>query len=68
MSKIAREQAARGWTDGRLAGVAGVHAATIGRLLSGQTQRMETVKAVADALGLDLSELVIVAPDKERVA
>ena len=59
--RIAEVQATRGWTNQRLAALAGVSPATVGRLLSGQTQSRRTVKAVAEALGMDLAELVVPA-------
>jgi len=57
--KLLAAQARRGWTNDRLAELADVHPATVGRLMKGETQRKATVKAVADALGLDLGDLVV---------
>jgi len=59
--QIARRKAEQGRSDAELAALAGVHATTIRNVLTGRSCRPATVKAVAEALGLDLAELVVPA-------
>ena len=68
ISKLAERKARLGLTDKVIAQRAGVHPSTVKNVLTGQTCKAPTIKKLAEALGLDLSELVIEAPDKERVA
>lgn len=56
--KIQRARTIRGWTRRRLAAAAGVDPATIGRIERGISQNPETVKKVADILGLAMEELL----------
>ena len=58
-SLLAQRQAALGWTNKRLAEIAGVHPATVGRVLKGETQSRDTVRKLAQVLGIDLADLVI---------
>jgi len=58
VTKLFDEQARRGWTDTRLAAIASLSPATVGRVRLGHTQRVSTVKALADALGVEIGELV----------
>jgi len=56
--KIQRARIIRGWTRRRLAAAAGVDPATIGRIEQGTSLNPETVKKVADILGLSMEELL----------
>lgn len=56
--KIQRARAIRGWTKRRLAAAVGVDPATIARIERGLTQNPETIKKVADTLGLSMEELL----------
>jgi transcriptional regulator with XRE-family HTH domain len=56
-SRISALRKAKGWTQERLADVSGVAVRTIQRLESGQDANLETLRLIADALGVDVSEL-----------
>ena len=57
-AKIRQAQDRLGWTDERLARVAGVHPATVGRVRRGITQKRSTIMALANAMGLSLAEVM----------
>jgi hypothetical protein len=63
ISKLAQRKARLGWTNMRLAQAARVHGATVSNVLSGRTCKPPTVKKLAEAMGLDLTDLVVC--DKE---
>lgn len=57
-NKIQRARTIRGWTRRRLALAAGVDPATVGRIERGITQNPESLKKIADVLGLSMEELL----------
>jgi len=56
--KIQRARTIRGWTRRRLATAAGVDPATVSRIERGTSRNPETIKKVADILGLSMEELL----------
>jgi transcriptional regulator with XRE-family HTH domain len=58
VSLMAHRQACKGLDNGDLARQANLSPSTIGRLMAGKTQSLQTVKAVAGVLGFELSELM----------
>jgi transcriptional regulator with XRE-family HTH domain len=59
VSKLKRKRLEKYWTKKRLAVLAGVHPATVGRLEAGKHKDPDTIRKVADALGLDADELIL---------
>jgi ribosome-binding protein aMBF1 (putative translation factor) len=69
ITRIHGERLARGWSRGKLAQQSGIHENTIYRIEIGErAPRPETAKAIADALGLSLRELVIVPASRKDAA
>jgi len=50
---------ARGWTQGHLADKASITPTTMSNIMAGRCQNPKTMRKVADALGLDLAEMVV---------
>jgi len=65
-SKIARVQAERGLTDTALALAAGVHPSTVKNVLTGRSGTPTTIRKLAFALDLKLSDLVVEASPGAR--
>ena len=59
IEKIKRAAMERGWTRSRLAFFAGVSSPTVCTLFRGKRVTETTVAKVANALGLELAELVV---------
>ena len=57
--KIERERVLKGWSRSTLAKKIGVNPSTISNLLAGKTGNIETIKKIADALGIDMKEICI---------
>lgn len=55
----------KGWTFSKLAKEIGEHPSTVSRIERGENQNPETVKKIADALGIPMEELVLL--DEEEV-
>lgn len=56
--KIEKARVLRGWSKRRLAQVAGIDPATVGRVERGVNLKPETVKKIADVLGIEMTDLV----------
>jgi len=61
IEKLAQRKAALGLTDQMLARRAGLHPSTIKNILTGRTCKPPTIRKIAEALGMDLAELVVPA-------
>jgi len=57
--KLERARVIRGWSKAKLAEIAEMDASTVGRVEAGKNLKPETVKQIADVLGLTMEELVI---------
>jgi transcriptional regulator with XRE-family HTH domain len=57
--KIERARLLKGWSKTTLAEKAKVDPCTVGRVERGKNLKPETVKRIADVLGLDMSDLLI---------
>jgi ribosome-binding protein aMBF1 (putative translation factor) len=57
--KIQRARHVRGWTKAKLATVAGINPSTVRRVEEAEYLTPQTVKKIADALGLTMEELVL---------
>jgi ribosome-binding protein aMBF1 (putative translation factor) len=69
LSRITEERLARGWSRAKLAREAEVHESTIYYIERDQrSARPETVKKLADALGISLRDLVIVPASRKDAA
>jgi lambda repressor-like predicted transcriptional regulator len=65
ISKLSLRKAELGWTDARLASQAGVHASTVKNVLTGKTCKGPTVKRLAEALGVNMSDIVVPAVQED---
>ena len=68
IDRLARRQAELGWTDLKLATVAGVHPSTVKNVMTERTCRPSTVRSLAEALGFPLADIVVRATGREAVA
>jgi transcriptional regulator with XRE-family HTH domain len=67
--KIALRRKLKGWSMAKLAAIVGISPNTISELESNERQpREDTVKRIADALGLDIAELYEIVADPAREA
>ena len=57
--RLDRERLLKGWSKSTLAGKTGVNPSTISNVLAGKTSNVETLKKIADALGLEMEEIYI---------
>jgi transcriptional regulator with XRE-family HTH domain len=56
---LQRKRLLNGWSQKHLAALAGVDTSTVGRVERGENQSPKTVKRLADALGVEMDELVV---------
>jgi len=66
--QITRGRERKGWSKCRLAKAAGVDPKTITRIERGESLKPETIKAVADVLGLKIERLVIEEAVSEKAS
>ena len=67
-SKLKRERLIKGWTKKRLAKIVGVDNAIIRRVENGENQSPETIRKMADALGVPMEAIVIDTAQKKKSA
>lgn len=66
--KIALHRKLKGWSMAKLAAVVGMSPNTISELEANERQpREDTVKKIADVLGLDMADLYEIEPEAETV-
>jgi len=59
IAAIRRRQAEQGLDNNGLAKRAGVHPTTVTSVLTGKTAKPPTVKKIAEALGIELADIVV---------
>jgi transcriptional regulator with XRE-family HTH domain len=59
ISRLAFRKAELAVSDTELAKRAGVHPSTIKNILTGKTRKASTIRAIAEAMGVDVATLVI---------
>ncbi len=68
ISQLARRQAELGFCDLELSKRAGVHPSTVKNVFTGRTAKPGTLRKIAEALGIDLADIVIPSTTQEAVA
>jgi transcriptional regulator with XRE-family HTH domain len=56
---IKRKRLVKGWSQSRLATFCDIKQSTISYIEAGKTNNPETIKKIADALGLNMEDLII---------
>ncbi len=59
ISALEQARAKRGLTKTKLCAIVSFHPSAYTRILTGRTRNPETIKKFADALGLDMEDLVV---------
>jgi len=63
IEKLERARVIRGWTKGRLARAVGLTPSAISFVWKGQAKKAETLKHIAEVLGLTVEEILIERKD-----
>ena len=56
--EIERARVIKGWSRSKLASLVGIHPSSYLRIIKGETRKPETINKIADALDLQMEELV----------
>lgn len=67
-SILLEKRLVRGWSQSTLAELIHVDPSTIGRVERGEFTKPQTVKKMADALGVDMEDLLVREPETQPAA
>ena len=66
--QIERARAIKGWSKPKLSNLVGIHPSSYLRIIKGEIRKAETIKKLADALGLRMEDLVVTEQETSKVA
>ncbi len=66
--RIEEARAIKGWSRTKLSSLVGIHPSSYLRIIKGEIRKAETIKKLADALGLRMEDLVVTEQETSKVA